>query len=163
MSMRRKERNKNEKKFVAKVIVQCSIESKELKCSVVIKGAVRPKRKEKIERVKFILAHKKSMTMHYRIMTPANTAPAKPTNNVAHTPASGKRDGTGDPLSNGKYDGVGVEWMPPVPPPVRFAPFGPMGRESSVKAQELSLHKHCPLIGSQNGVAQSAGKRERKG
>jgi len=66
-------------------------------------------------------------------------------------------------LSKGKYEGVGVVCAPPVPPPVRFAPFGPIGRELSVNAHELSVHRHCPLIGSQNGVEQFAGKRERNG
>lgn len=62
---------------------------------------------------------------------------------------------------------------PPVPPPVRFAPFGcpaqlghitritkrltPMGLEPSVNEQVSDVQRHSPLIGSQKGVEHFVG------
>jgi hypothetical protein len=34
-----------------------------------------------------------------------------------------------------------------------------MGRDASVKAQVLAVHRHFPAIGSQNGVEQLAGTK----
>ena len=42
----------------------------------------------------------------------------------------------------------------PVPPPVRLAPLGPIGRDVSVNAHVEDVQMHSPLIGSQNGVEQ---------
>jgi hypothetical protein len=87
---------------------------------------------------------------------------------------------------NGTYDGDAVPLAsggPPVPPPVRFAPFGyiiskssvsnhqcdlgdemgrgrkrtPMVRELSAKAQVEDVQRHFPAIGSQKGVEQLVG------
>jgi len=48
---------------------------------------------------------------------------------------------------------------PPVPPPVKFAPFGPIGRELSENWHVLEVQMHCPATGSQKGVEQFVGKR----
>lgn len=50
---------------------------------------------------------------------------------------------------------------PPVPPPVRFAPLGPMGLESSAKLQVEAVQIHFPATGSQNGVEQFPGNLKR--
>lgn len=50
---------------------------------------------------------------------------------------------------------------PPVPPPVKFAPFGPIGRELSENWHVLEVQMHCPATGSQKGVEQFVGKRKR--
>ena len=47
--------------------------------------------------------------------------------------------------------------------PVRFAPLGPIGRESSTNEHELEVQMHLPSIGSQKGVEQLAGRRWRAG
>jgi len=52
---------------------------------------------------------------------------------------------------------------PPRPPPVRFAPLAPMGLDWSVKAQVLEVQMHLSPMGSQKGVEQLAGSRERRG
>lgn len=70
--------------------------------------------------------------------------------------------------------------LPPVPPPVRLAPFGceerlildisqaggrrltPMGREMSTKEQVEDVQIHCPLMGSQKGVEQLEGTGEKR-
>ena len=45
--------------------------------------------------------------------------------------------------------------------PVRFAPLGPIGRLWSVNAHVDELQMQSPLSGSQNGVEQFAGRRNR--
>jgi len=53
-------------------------------------------------------------------------APMQPRSNAGHAPV-GKIDGGAAPL-NGMYEACGLdpegEKAPPVPPPVKFAPFG---------------------------------------
>jgi hypothetical protein len=44
----------------------------------------------------------------------------------------------------------------PVPPPVRSAPFGPIGRETS---SVLPFGRQVPATGSQNAVEQFEGSR----
>ena len=86
-------------------------------------------------------------------------APTTPINTVGHTPA-GTDAGRGAPLK-GLYDEVAeaLDPDPPVPPPVKLAPLGPIGRELSVNAHELEVQMHCPAMGSQNGVEQLVGRR----
>ena len=59
---------------------------------------------------------------------------------------------------NGAYGSdVSVDAEPSVEltwSPVRFAPFGPIGRDVSVKAHVSDVQMHSPLIGSQKGVEQ---------
>jgi len=49
---------------------------------------------------------------------------------AGNTPAGIK--GTGAPLKGTKLDEAAPLALPPVPPPVKLAPFGPIGRELSV-------------------------------
>ena len=49
--------------------------------------------------------------------------------------------------------------LPPVPPPVKLALLGPIGRDPSVKAQVLEVQMQLPAMGSQKGVEQLVGTR----
>lgn len=91
--------------------------------------------------------------------TPTTTAPSVHTN--AANPVLPNSPSA--PL-NGTYDGVGVPVSdPPVPPPVKFAPLGPIGRDSSVNWHAEDVQRHLAPIGSQKGVLQLAGRRARRG
>ena len=57
-------------------------------------------------------------------------------------------------ISNRFYTG---STDPPVPPPVRFAPLGPMGLDVSWNLHESEVQTQVPLMGSQKGVEQLAG------
>jgi hypothetical protein len=102
------------------------------------------------------------------------TAPTAPTVVAAHTPTGNAKP----PPLKGTYAFVGLALAsaePPVPPPVRFAPFGcsrqytspakqrrrngrtPIGRELSAKAQSEAVQRHFPATGSQKGVEQFVG------
>jgi len=79
---------------------------------------------------------------------------------ACNTPAGIK--GTGAPLKGTKLDEAApLAAEPPVPPPVKLAPFGPIGLELSENAHVLEVQMQSPLTGSQNGVEQFVGKRKR--
>jgi len=65
-------------------------------------------------------------------MTPnaPKSAPTHPRMMAGNTPAG--INGTGAPLKGTKLDEAAPLALPPVPPPVKLAPFGPIGRELSV-------------------------------
>lgn len=101
-------------------------------------------------------------TPHNRLATPnaPNNAPTQPRMTVGKTPAGTR--GTEAPLKGTKLDKAeALAADPPVPPPVKLAPFGPIGRELSVNWHVDDVHMQFPAIGSQNGVEQLEGNRNR--
>jgi hypothetical protein len=111
-------------------------------------------------------------TLHQRTRTNNNTShithinptpapkPTNPTTTAATTPVTAPLSiklGAALPL-NGTYAVVlAGSKAPPVPPPVRFAPLGPMGLDVSWNLHESDVQTQVPLMGSQKGVEQLAG------
>jgi len=106
----------------------------------------------------FFISH--TLQLQSRLATPnaPKKAPTHPRSMVSHMPEG---IGTADAPLKGTNVAVALGLEPPVPPPVKFWPLAPMGRELSVNAQVLDVHRHCPAIGSQKGVEQLVGKRKR--
>jgi len=78
-------------------------------------------------------------------------------------PRRSTADSPGENTRAAPLNGTNVGWeetealdAEPVPPPVKFAPLGPIGLESSTNEQFEAVQIHCPLMGSQNGVEQFA-------
>jgi len=99
-------------------------------------------------------------TPQIRLTTPnvPKSTPTHPRTMAGNTPAG--INGSGAPLNGTKLDDAApLAAEPPVPPPVKLAPFGPIGRELSVNWHVLDVQMHCPATGSQKGVEQLEGKR----
>jgi len=99
-------------------------------------------------------------TPQIRLTTPnaPKITPTHPRTMAGNTPAGIK--GSGAPLKGTKLDDAEpLAEEPPVPPPVKLAPFGPIGRELSLNWHVLDVQMHCPATGSQKGVEQLEGKR----
>jgi hypothetical protein len=91
--------------------------------------------------------------------TPA-PKPTSPTTTAATIPGTAPLSiklGAAFPL-NGTYAVVPAGSKPsPVPPPVKFAPLGPMGPDVSWNLHESDVQTQVPLMGSQKGVEQLPG------
>lgn len=95
-----------------------------------------------------------------RPYTPAapTKAPTNPTRSAGVVPEG--TEGSTPPLNETKEVEDASEPSvndPPRPPPVKFAPLGPIGRELSVNAHSEELQMHLFPMGSQNGVEQFDG------